>query len=82
MSCRHVTELISTAHDRSLTRFERLAMRTHLLTCRACRRYRLQLQSIRQLLRLKVEDIDMVRAEEDAVLSDEARERIRALLRA
>ncbi|HFQ91671.1 MAG TPA: zf-HC2 domain-containing protein [Chromatiales bacterium] len=43
LSCKEVSKLISLSQDRSLSPWERVSVRLHLLACKLCRRYRKQL---------------------------------------
>ena len=45
--CREMSRLASESLDRDLDRFERIAIGSHRLYCRACRRYASQLATIR-----------------------------------
>ncbi len=49
LSCDRASALLSKSQDTPLTRWERVALRLHLWICRFCRRYRHQLQLMRQL---------------------------------
>jgi hypothetical protein len=51
VSCRRATELASQALDRPLTRRERFALGLHTLICGWCRRYRAQLDRLREAMR-------------------------------
>ncbi len=51
LSCKESTHLISEAQDRSLSFSEKAALKTHLLFCAGCRRYREQLGFLRTLCR-------------------------------
>ena len=55
--CEGITGLVSQSLDRDLTRAERFAVRTHMLYCSACRRFRKQIQQIRESLTLSDETI-------------------------
>ncbi len=78
--CDQMSALMSRAHDDTLPRCERWAVRLHLLYCSACRRYRRQLQFITQVTRRLAagtgEDITAPPRE----LSPDARERIKRSL--
>jgi hypothetical protein len=79
MSCERASKLISQSMDRSLTLRERWALRFHLVLCVYCRRYRRQLQLIRDAMRRVMEIERPVSAGGDA-LSPEARQRIAEVL--
>jgi predicted anti-sigma-YlaC factor YlaD len=51
LPCREMTRLASESLDRDLGRAERLALRSHLLYCAACRRYARQIVFLRAALR-------------------------------
>ena len=51
LPCREMTRLASESLDRDLGRLERVALRSHLLYCAACRRYARQVVTIRDALR-------------------------------
>lgn len=50
LHCDESAELLSKQQDTSLNRTELVALRFHLFICRACRRYKKQLQFIRKVL--------------------------------
>lgn len=72
ISCKQATELVSKSLDTHLSWRERLALRSHLLMCKLCRRYNQQLQYIIRIIRQgKPEDwLPQLR------LSEEAKQRI------
>lgn len=51
LSCKESTRLLSEAQERSLTRWERVALRFHTLICSSCRRFGRQLAVIRESAR-------------------------------
>jgi hypothetical protein len=51
LSCDESTRLTSMSMDRDLSRSERVAVRLHAVSCRACRRFRRQIQFIRDAIR-------------------------------
>ena len=76
-----MSRLASESLDRDLGRLERVALRSHLLYCSACRRYRRQLEIVRSAMRrLAWAALD---GEPSPVpgLPDEARERIKRALK-
>jgi len=78
LSCRDTTRLLSDAQDQPLPFGKRLGLRLHLMMCHLCRRY------IRQLRLLDVLIGGYAATAEEthsAVLSPEARDRIRDSLR-
>jgi len=81
LPCRDITALVSRSLDEELSFGERFAARLHVLYCSACRRYRRQLRLLHELLGRAGD------GGRDAVsvplpgLPDEARQRLRRLLR-
>ncbi len=71
LTCRHATRLISDKLDRSLSWFERLSLRVHLLGCGPCSRFR---RAVRWLHN------SLASAPETERLPPEARERIRVAM--
>jgi len=51
LPCKEVTRLASQAMDRPLPLATRLSLRLHYWICDACARYRVQLHTIRKILR-------------------------------
>lgn len=51
-SCREVAQLIIAREDRKLTMAERIAMRTHLLMCKACPQFERQVLVMRNAMKL------------------------------
>jgi hypothetical protein len=78
-SCKQASRLQSEAMDRSLSFFERLGLRIHLLLCGWCRRYGEQLKFLRTAAHQCEGDEQSQSAHK---LSPEARERIRQKLQA
>ncbi len=76
MSCDEVVQFVSQDHDRDLTHGERFALRSHLLYCTGCRRYRRQIAVLRQALRLHVKQIQHLESGGPLALPPEARARI------
>ncbi|HKI17169.1 MAG TPA: zf-HC2 domain-containing protein [Isosphaeraceae bacterium] len=50
LPCEELTRLASESLDRDLNRLERVALRSHLLYCAACRRYLRQLKLVQSAL--------------------------------
>ncbi|MBX9904567.1 MAG: zf-HC2 domain-containing protein [Burkholderiales bacterium] len=50
-NCKHTSELLSQAQDRSLTLPEKLRLELHLLICERCRNFNRQLEFMRAALR-------------------------------
>ena len=51
MSCDEATVVLSDQQDRELTRLERAALKAHLISCGRCKRFRKQLDLIREAAR-------------------------------
>ena len=51
LKCREAAELTSRSMDGELSATERWALKAHLLICAACRKYRRQIASLRDMLR-------------------------------
>ncbi|TWT48504.1 hypothetical protein Pla111_02740 [Botrimarina hoheduenensis] len=76
MRCAHATQVMSDELDGASTAEDRLAARLHEAVCPGCRRVRVQLQGIDRWLRNAT-----VKPPEPGGLSEDARRRIRRLLR-
>jgi hypothetical protein len=77
-TCQQTVEKISQSMDRKLTLRERVNLKLHIWICAWCQWYLEHLQLIRSTARAKGDDaLDLA---PEAVLSDEARERIRRKL--
>ncbi len=74
--CRDMTALISRSMDERLGFWERFGYKLHLLYCRACRRYRKQLVTLRAVIRAAASDATESAAAPGATLSPDARKRI------
>jgi len=74
-SCRDAAHDLLEADDRPLTRFERFSLRVHLALCAPCRRYRRQLEVVREATRSIARDGVGHEAAAPG-LDDEARSRI------
>lgn len=78
--CKEIVKIISASFDRKLTLGEKLVMKLHVFACRPCTRYFEQsefLVSATQVLDQKLRGEAL-----DGQLTDEARERIKKLLKA
>lgn len=75
-SCREAVRLASEALDHPLGLRRRMELRVHLAMCSACRAYRRQIGLLDRLVRGRRPDAD-----QEIVLTPEARERIRQALR-
>ncbi len=76
MTCKEVAQLASESLDRSLTLYERLTLRLHLVRCDMCTRYVRQLK----FLQRACAEADEAKLTDTRELTDEARERIRIRL--
>lgn len=77
MRCDEAAELLSQGNDEPLAWIEQLALRSHLMLCRPCRRFRQQLRFLRAAMQWTLS-----RAEDShATLSGDARLRILRNLR-
>ncbi|MBX9652899.1 zf-HC2 domain-containing protein [bacterium] len=72
MRCDDAAELISASLDEELSAFDRFTMKSHLLLCRSCCRFRKQLSFLRLLMRKTPTLI----VENESPLSMECRSRI------
>jgi hypothetical protein len=81
LPCREISELVSLSLDRELPRAERLAVTLHLLYCKACRRFRRQLQTLKTAMAWLASDASRARLTKIPELTPEARERIKRRLR-
>lgn len=73
ITCRRASELASASLDRKLRYAERIAFAIHALMCRVCRSYRRHLRFLQRACRELENHVS-----DEIVLSDAARERIRA----
>jgi predicted anti-sigma-YlaC factor YlaD len=81
LPCDGVTRLASDSLDRDLTRLERLALRSHILYCKACRLYLRQLKLISHALRHMAAHPETCEPLSGARLPDHVREEIKRSLR-
>ena len=51
MNCKQASELMSQELDRSLSRYERMALRFHVMMCGGCNNFRKQMVFIRNACR-------------------------------
>lgn len=58
LSCKQSSQIISASLDRQLTTRERLALKLHLLICKYCNRFNLQLQALRVAMTVMTESIE------------------------
>ena len=57
LHCDEASRIMSDGLDRSLTPLERWALRLHLVSCRACRRFRRQLAFLQRAARASAESV-------------------------
>ncbi len=77
-TCRQASRLQSDALDQPLSLPKRFGLRLHLLVCKWCRRYGMQIRFLRQAVH---EHPDEVNQATPRTLSPEARERLKRSLR-
>ena len=77
LPCAGVTRLSSESLDRDLSRLERFAQQSHILYCRACRRYSRQLKLVRCAMRQLATCLETDQPLPGPGLPDDARERIK-----
>lgn len=77
LPCDEIVRLVSLSLDEELPRAERIAVKTHLIYCKACRRYRRQINSLRIAIRRYLEQPPMHPATSGMSLSPQARDRIK-----
>jgi predicted anti-sigma-YlaC factor YlaD len=80
LPCEEIAKLVSTSLDGDLAWTHRFAIKSHLLYCKACRRYRRQILLLRQTLHAWGARMDEVEPPPGQSLPPEARERIRRSL--
>jgi hypothetical protein len=81
LPCREMTQLASQSLDGELGRLERLALRSHLLYCRGCRRYVSQLLLMRRILRQLAARLEAGPLLPGPGLPDDVADRIKQALR-
>jgi hypothetical protein len=81
LPCSKISELNSLSLDRELPFAEWLAVRSHLLYCKACRRFRGQLLSLRSALAQFSSDVTSAEHANIPRLTSQARDRIKRALR-
>ena len=79
LSCKEASELLSQSIERRLSLRENLQLRLHLFLCAACAQFRRQMEFLHAAARAYAQR--GISAARQWVLSNTARERIRALLR-
>ena len=78
-NCKEVSRMVSESMDRKLPVLQRTGIRIHLLMCKFCSRYRRQLLSLRETIRLHTDQLE--RDYPHTMLSPEARDRIKLSLK-
>ena len=78
-TCPEIVRILSLGMDKQLSLMMRMKLRIHYLMCSFCQRYMKQLKYIREVSR---EFPDKIGEVSDASLSADAKERIKAVLRA
>jgi predicted anti-sigma-YlaC factor YlaD len=81
LPCREMTRLASASLEGNLSRLERIALKTHLLYCIACRRYFRQMLFVRRAVRRIVEHVETGATLPGPGLPDDVRARIKQALR-
>jgi predicted anti-sigma-YlaC factor YlaD len=81
LPCDGMTRLASESLDRDLSRLERVALRSHLLYCSACRRYVRQVTLLREAMRRLLTRLESGEPLPGPGLPDDLRERIEHALR-
>ena len=76
LSCDESTRLVSMSMDSDLSRSERVAVRLHAVSCRSCRRFRRQIQFIRDAIQRRSADAS-ADPSADLSLTHEAREHLK-----
>ncbi len=80
MSCKEVSRLLSESMERKLSSWERIGLWFHLSMCKLCKGFSKDLQQLREAARRHAEDVENDTGDSDAVLSSEARERMKRRL--
>lgn len=79
-SCQEVSRLLSESMDRRLSLRERVGLWFHLGMCRLCRGFSRELRLLRDAARRHAEQVETDTGDPDAVLSPEARDRLKRVL--
>lgn len=77
-NCRDTTELISENMDHDISVFKRGRMKFHLILCEYCRKYKAQMESLRQMTR----GLDQVYSDpaSQTSLNPDTRERMKQII--
>ena len=81
LPCDGMSRLASESLDRDLGRMERVALRSHLLYCAACRRFQRQIKLLRCAMRRLARDVEAEEPLSGTVLPDEVSARIKRALK-
>jgi predicted anti-sigma-YlaC factor YlaD len=81
LPCEGMSRLASESLDRDLGRLERVALRSHILYCAACRRYLRQIKLLSCAMRRLATRIEVDQPLPGPGLPDDARERIKRALK-
>ncbi len=81
LRCREVSKLVSESMERELPLRQRLQVWMHLAMCRLCAGFARQLRVLRRAAHENPERLATDPAEPEPALSQEARERMKAVLR-
>lgn len=81
LPCREMTRLASESLDHELGALEWCALRSHMLYCKACRRFLRQILFLRRALKRLATRVETDDALPGPELPSEVRERIKAALR-
>ncbi len=81
LPCEGISRLASESLDRDLGLMERIALRSHVLYCKACRRYLRQLERLRFAMRKLAGGLEDGVPSSAPRLPDDVRERIKRVLK-
>lgn len=82
LTCRDFSWLMSKELDTKLSFSTRIRVRVHMVLCRACYRYRKQLELIHSVVQKFAPEYDtLATPEESAGLPEESKERIKSFLK-
>jgi Putative zinc-finger len=81
LPCEGIARLASESLDRELGLMERIALRSHILYCKACRRYRRQVEHLRSAMQKLAGGPPEGNPQAAPRLPDEVRERIKRALK-
>ena len=77
MPCEEMTRLASESLDRDLDPLESFALRSHLLYCKDCRRYRRQIEFLRGVMRRLARNVEADACSLGLGLPEAVRQRIK-----